>query len=341
MIRVAVVGLGAMGSGIARNILQKEGLQLVGVVDQRPEWVGKDLSVVLGIQNPLQVSVYDSIESVISETCPDLVMIATDSFVKGVFSLIKICLEKHIHVITIAEEMAYPYASSPEYAGIIDSLARRHGVSVLGTGINPGFVLDQLILNMTGACLQVKKIKAMRVNDLSPFGKTVMMTQGVGTTPEEFQKGLESGTIVGHIGFPESIQMIADALGWQLSRIEEEREPIISNTARETPVVKVEPGMVAGCRHIGKGLDLDGEVVIELIHPQQIHPHLEKVETGDYIWIEGDPNINLSIQPEIPGGKGTIATAVNMIPVLMDSDPGLYCMADLPIPICLPDKEEA
>jgi len=223
---------------------------------------------------------------------------------------------------------------------MIDSLARRHGVSVLGTGINPGFVLDQLILNMTGACLQVKKIKATRVNDLSPFGKTVMMTQGVGTTPEEFQKGLESGSIVGHIGFPESIRMIADALGWDLDRIEEEREPIISTTHRETPVVKVEPGMVAGCRHIGRGYDLDGNVVIELIHPQQIHPHLENVETGDYIWIEGDPDINLSIQPEIPGGKGTIAAAVNMIPVVISTDPGLYSMADLPIPICLPEKEE-
>jgi 4-hydroxy-tetrahydrodipicolinate reductase len=340
MIRVVVVGLGAMGSGIARNILRKEALQLVGVVDQRAEWKKKDLGTVLGVGQSLNIFVSDSLETVLSDSVPDLAVIATDSFVKGVFPLIKSCVEKNIHVVTIAEEMAYPFATSPEYAQMIDSLARRHGVSVLGTGINPGFVLDQLILNMTGACLQVKKIKATRVNDLSPFGKTVMMTQGVGTTPEEFQKGLESGSIVGHIGFPESIRMIADALGWDLDRIEEEREPIISTTHRETPVVKVEPGMVAGCRHIGRGYDLDGNVVIELIHPQQIHPHLENVETGDYIWIEGDPDINLSIQPEIPGGKGTIAAAVNMIPVVISTDPGLYSMADLPIPICLPEKEE-
>ncbi|WDU84324.1 hypothetical protein PWK10_08620 [Caloramator sp. Dgby_cultured_2] len=161
-----------------------------------------------------------------------------------------------------------------------------------------------------------------------------MRTQGVGTPPEEFEKGIKEGTIVGHIGFQQSIPMIADALGIEIDEVVETREPIISSVYRETPHVKVEPGMVAGCKHIAYGKK-NGEVVITLEHPQQIHPHLEGVETGDYIWIEGDPNLSLSIKPETPGGIGTIAVAVNMIPHVINSEPGLKSMIDMPLPHAL------
>ncbi|MEW6711298.1 MAG: NADP-binding protein, partial [Candidatus Riflebacteria bacterium] len=219
----------------------------------------------------------------------------------------------------------------------LDEIAKANNVTILGTGVNPGFVLDQLIINLSGACLNVKRIEAARINDLSPFGKTVMETQGVGTTPEQFAAGIKDGSIVGHIGFPESIRMISDAIGLNVDKIEETREPIISNTDRETPVVKVKPGMVAGCRHIGIGY-AKGVEVIKLIHPQQIHPGVENVDTGDYIKIEGDPNINMSIKPEIPGGKGTMAAAVNMIPIVVKASAGLKRMSDLPIPACLMGK---
>jgi 4-hydroxy-tetrahydrodipicolinate reductase len=327
-----------MGSGIVRNAIKKEQIRLVGAIDKDVNLKGKDIGLHLGMPKPFGVTIDSDPEKVLKETYPDIAVIATNSFINIVVPQIMMCVEKHINVITIAEEMAYPFESHEEAAQLIDSMAKKYGVTVLGTGINPGFVLDQLILNMTGACLSVKKITAKRINDLSPFGKTVMETQGVGTTPEQFKSGLKNGTIVGHIGFRQSIKMIADYLGWQLDRIEEEREPIISKTHRETPIVKVEPGMVAGCRHIGKGI-IGNEIVIELIHPQQIRPEKENVETGDYIHIEGDPEISLAIKPEIPGGKGTVALATNMIPTVIDWDPGFYSMADLPIPVCLPERE--
>ncbi len=61
-------------------------------------------------------------------------------------------------------------------------------------------------------------------------------------------------------------------------------------------------------------------------------PNLEGVNTGDYIWIEGTPAINMAIKPEIPGGLGTIAMAVNMIPKVIAAQPGLVSMKDLPVP---------
>lgn len=331
-IRVILWGLGAMGKGIGKLILEKEGIEIVGAIDAAPQIAGSDLGDVLGAKK-LGVICNSNPEEVL-QLDADLIFIATASFVKDVYPLIEKAINRGLDVITIAEEMAYPYAQEPDLAQKIDNLAMEKGVTVLGTGINPGFVLDLLIIALSGVCARVDKIKAARINDLSPFGPTVMEGQGVGTTPEEFKKGVEEGTIVGHVGFPESIGMIADALGWELDEIKQTREPIVTNVYRETPYVKVEPGMVAGCRHIAYGMK-DGQALITLEHPQQIHPDMEGQDTGDYVWIEGEPNINVANKPEIPGGIGTMAIAVNMIPKVLQAEPGLMSMADLPVPAAI------
>ena len=166
------------------------------------------------------------------------------------------------------------------------------------------------------------------------MGRPCLKTQGVGITPEAFKKGVADGSVVGHFGFPESISMIAKALGWKIDKIEQTRDPIISKVYRETQFVKIEPGLTAGCTHTAKGY-MNGKPVIHLIHPQQVHPHLEDVQTGDYIEIKGEPDVNFSSGPEIPGGIGTIALAVNMIPQVVTSLPGLKTMADLPAPAAI------
>ena len=330
-IRVIVWGLGAMGGGMAKLITEKKGIRLVGAIDKNIELEGKDIGEVLNLDENIGVLVSCDPEKVIRETDADIVLLATNSFIKNVFPQIKLIVEKGMDCVTIAEEMANPYRADKDLAKQINDLAVLNNATVLGTGVNPGFVLDTLIITLTASCRRVDKIKAARINDLSPFGKTVMETQGVGTTIEEFKKGVLDGTIVGHIGFRESIYMIADAIGIEIDEVVETREPIISNTYRETNCVKVEPGMVAGCKHIGYGMK-GKEVIITLEHPQQIRPELEDIKTGDYIWIEGDPNLNLCIKPETPGGIGTIAMAVNMIPLCLNAKPGIVTMKDLPIP---------
>ncbi|MCF6097369.1 NADP-binding protein [Thermovorax subterraneus] len=332
-IKVIVWGLGAMGGGMARMILQKKGMEIVGAIASRQEKAGKDLGEVLNLGSKVGVTVTAEPEKALKEPA-NIVLLATSSFTGEVYPQLKMIIESGKNVITIAEEMAYPAYREPEMAREIDKLAKDHNVTVLGTGINPGFVLDTLIIALSCVCMDVKKITARRINDLSPFGTTVMRTQGVGTTVEEFHKGLEEGTIVGHIGFPESISLISEALGLEIDEIKQIREPIVSKVYRETPYAKVQPGMVAGCKHIGIGLR-KGEPVIVLEHPQQIRPELENVETGDYIEIEGTPNIKLSIKPELPGGIGTIAIAVNMIPKVIEAKPGLVTMKDLPVPAAI------
>lgn len=332
-IRIGIWGFGAMGRGMAKMLLTKKGLEIVAVCDLDPNKVGKSMYEVLGVEkkDAKEVIIESDFKKAFTEKSADVVLLATDSFVKNAYDKIIYILNQKINVISTAEEMAYPQAQSPEKAKEIDKVAKENGVSVLGTGINPGFVLDLLVLALTGTCEDVKSIKAVRVNDLSPFGHAVMEEQGVGVTKEEFLNGVKDGKIAGHVGFPESIRMITDGIGWDLEKIEQTREPIMSNVYRKSEYAEVQAGNVAGCRQCGYGY-VDGEAKIVMEHPQQILPQLENIKTGDYIDIVGTPNISLAITPEIPGGIGTIAMIVNSIPHIINARPGLKTMLDIPVP---------
>jgi 4-hydroxy-tetrahydrodipicolinate reductase len=332
-VRVALWGFGAMGRGIAEMLLKKTGVEIIGVCDKNPAAVGKELHAVLNVErkNHPEVIIGDNIEDIVKDGNCDCALLATDSFTKNAYDKIKYCLEQKVNVVSTAEEFAFPKAQNPELAEKLDKIALENGVTALGTGINPGFVLDYLILALTGTCESVDFIKAARINDLSPFGRAVMEEQGVGVTKSEFERRIAEGSLAGHVGFPESISMIAEGLGLELDKIEQTKDPIISNVGRESKYASVEPGNLAGIRQRGFGY-VNGKLYIEMDHPQQILPQLENQPTGDYISIKGTPDINLSITPEIPGGIGTIAMVVNMIPHVINSEPGVKTMLDLPVP---------
>lgn len=331
-VKVIIWGLGEMGKGMAEMLLEKKGVEIVGVVARGPK-IGMSMYEILDVEKGDHKDLLmDSYENVIKAGAADIVLICTDSFVKESFDKIKYCVEKGINVISTAEEMAYPKAQEPELAAELHRLAKQNRVTILGTGINPGLIMDLLVITLTGACVDVESIKAERINNLSPFGKAVMEGQGVGLKLDEFNKRVRENNLDGHVGFPESINMISDALGWELSQeIELSRAPIVSQVYRKAPNAEVQPGDVAGCNMKGYGY-VDGELKIEMLHPQQVEPQLEGGATGDYITIKGTPNINMSITPEVPGGIGTIAMTVNMIPNVINATPGLKTMIDLPVP---------
>ena len=329
MIKVAVWGAGMMGQGLLGYILDRpQSAELVGVIDRHPEKHGMTAGEVTGRES--DVAVTADYASVLAKK-PEVVCVCTASNLREISDQVEAAVVAGCNVICIAETLAYPWASDAEWAERFDALAREHDVSILGTGINPGFVLDALPIALSSICLRVDRIQATRINDLSPFGPTVMASQGVGTTVEEFERGIADGTIVGHIGFHESIGLIARALGWEIDEIVETREPIITGVPRETPHVSVAPGDVCGCRHVAWGYS-KGELKIELIHPQQIHPEAEGQETGDYIKIFGDPEVSMANQPEIPGGKGTYASVGNYIPLIGAARPGIVTVVDMPLP---------
>ena len=331
-VKVIIWGLGVMGSGMARMLLKKEGVDIVGGIDIGDK-VGKALYEVLGVEATEKNSIpVGTVADYITEGRADVVLLCTDSFTKKAFDKIKLSVENKMNVITSAEEMAYPQAQTPELAKEMDQLAKANGVSILGTGINPGLMMDLLVVMMTGCCEDVEQITAKRINSLSPFGKAVMEEQGIGTSVEAFSVGIANGSIVGHVGFHESIAMVADAIGWKLDGpIRQTMEAIVTDVDRVAPHGKALAGKVAGVAMNGYG-SIGGEEKIIMEHPQQIEPELAGVNTGDYVEIKGTPPVNMINTPEVEGGIGTIAMCVNMIPQIINASPGLKTMLDLPVP---------
>ncbi len=332
-IKVVIWGFGAMGKGMADMLLTKKGVEITGVCDLHPELVGKSVFHVLNQpqNNHKDVLITNNIDALLDSNHCDIVLLATDSFTKKAYPKMKKILEAGINCISTAEEMAYPKAQEPVLAEQLDEIAKANHVTLLGTGINPGFIMDLLVIALTGTMKDVTHIEANRVNSLSPFGPAVMEEQGVGITVEEFNHGVQTKTLAGHVGFAESIRMIADALGVRLSGFEQQMKPIVTDVDRKSTYGEALKGNVAGVNMTGQGY-VNDNVFIDMKHPQQIEPEMGGTHTGDYITIHGTPEINMAITPEIDGGIGTIAMCVNMIPHVINSKPGLKTMIDLPVP---------
>jgi len=326
-VRVVLYGVGSVGSSIAKFLLQKEGVEIVGAIDVAEEKVGKDLGEVLGIGKRLGVAVSNDPDAVLSRVKADIMVHATTSFLKQVYPQIAKALEHGVNVVSTCEELAYPYAAESELARKLDELAKENGVTVLGTGINPGFLMDTLVITLTSVCQKVERIRVTRTINAAtrrgPFQKKI----GAGLLINEFRNRIERKIITGHVGLEESISMIADALGWRLDRIEVDAvEPVVAKTRVESEAIQVEPGKVAGLKQCARGLK-EGKEVITLDFQAYMG-----AEEYDSITIEGVPSIHMKIAPCVHSDIGTVAMIVNSIPKVINAQPGLVTMKDLPIP---------
>ncbi|MFQ5758655.1 MAG: Gfo/Idh/MocA family oxidoreductase [Candidatus Bathyarchaeia archaeon] len=334
-VRVVLCGVGAVGRRIAKFLLEKEGVEIVGAIDIAEEKVGRDLGEVIGANKKLGVEVSDDADAVFSRAKADVMVHATTSFLKQVYPQITKALQHRVNVISTCEELSYPRIADANLAGKLDELAKRRGVTVLGTGVNPGFVMDTLPITLTGACQEVKAIKVDRSLDAAnrrvPFQKKI----GAGLTPEELKQKLERGEITAHVGLEQSMNLIASALGWELDEIlVAPVEPVIAERPVASKVeggVTVESGQVAGLKQSGWAVK-NGKRVITL----NLHMYMGAEEYELYT-IEGVPTINMKNTPCMHGDISTVAMIVNSIPKVINASPGLATMKDLPIPSATPE----
>jgi 4-hydroxy-tetrahydrodipicolinate reductase len=327
-LKVILYGVGAIGSQIARLILKKKGLRIVGAVDVSPEKAGRDLGEVIGSDSPLGVKISDDPEGLLSSVEADVAVHATSSFLRDVYPQLVQLITHDVNVVSTCEELSYPYFADASLAREIDRLAKKHGVTVLGTGINPGFLMDTLPIALSGVCQEVRHIRVERVIDAAkrrlPFQKKI----GAGLTVEEFEEKIKNHMITGHVGLEESIAMIADALGLELQRIEVKPvRPVIAEKPVESPHIKVDKGRVAGLSQSAYGV-VGGRAFVTLIFKAYIGVD----EEYDSITIKGTPSINQRIVPCVHGDLATAAVIVNSIPKVIRAPPGLKTMKDLPVP---------
>ncbi|NOY79141.1 MAG: dihydrodipicolinate reductase [Calditrichaeota bacterium] len=325
MLRVVQFGLGPIGQASARLAIKRPNMELVGAIDIDPEKVGKDVGELVG-EKAIGVRISDDAKKVLAETKPDIVLHTTQSFIPVVFPQFETILSAGVNVVSSTEELLLPSLKHPDLAEKLDQLARENGATILGTGVNPGYVLDTLVLVATGVCEDVTRVRAERVVDASERRLPLQKKVGAGMTPEEFQKLVDAGKL-GHIGMKESVALVAKGLNWELSDIQEEIEPMIADDTYTTPFLTVPKGMVAGIHNVGRGF-VNGNELITL----DLKMYVGAKNPHDGVILESVPPIHLEITNGTMGDIATVAMLHNMAPIVVNADPGLKTMIDLPIP---------
>jgi 4-hydroxy-tetrahydrodipicolinate reductase len=259
----------------------------------------------------------------------DVVVIATTSFLREVVDDVETAVAAGSNVITTAEEAAYPWANDAAIADRIDAAARAAGVTVLGTGLNPGFAFDALVLTVCGICAEVRGVRVERMVDLSGFGRAVLRRIGVGYSPEEFDDGTRSGAITGHIGFPQSMQVVAGALGVAIDRIDREIEPIFAERPLQATSLAVEPGQTAGFRQ-RYAARVAGEVWFEAVFTGHVAPSAAGLEPRDEIAVDATPPVRVVTAPGMNPQSGSAAIVANSVRRVVAAAPGWTTVADLP-----------
>ncbi|MFQ6069176.1 MAG: dihydrodipicolinate reductase [Candidatus Aminicenantales bacterium] len=331
-IRTIIYGCGVMGRGIASTLLEKQSFELVGAIDINPELAGKDIGEVLEPPRRTGIIIEKNASDLLSRVNARGAVLTTASHLEKIFPQLKECIEAGLNVVSTCEELSYPFKRHPHLSAEIDSLARKHGVTVVGTGINPGFLMDTLPLILTAPCLSVSSIRVTRMMNSArrriPFQKKV----GTGLTQEEFRRKIKEGIITGHVGLLESTYIIADGLGWEIEEaVELPPQPVVDDKEIDTGLGAVKPGDVIGLVSTAFGRK-DGKEVITL----EFNANAAISEEYDEIIIIGEPNIHQRIIGGVHGDTGTVAVAVNTLPRAVEVSPGLRLMKDLPLPSATP-----
>lgn len=320
-IRVIQFGLGPIGCSVARLIHQRAGLQLVGAVDIDSAKVGLDAGTVIGLDQKLGFPVVESIAGVSSPA--EVVTHSTNSTFQLFEDQIMQLLEAGCDIVSTSEELSFPWMYNKQEAQRLDEKAKQAGKTVLGTGINPGFIMDSFVIFLTSICASVERIEVKRVINAShrrgPFQKKI----GAGMTVTEFNSNMAAGQM-GHVGLPQSVAMVFDSFGKALTRYEDEVEPLIADTQIKTDHYLVEPGEVHGLKQVARGFSGELEF-IKLIFIAA----LDAEEDGDTITITGSPDLQVHLKGT-NGDIATVAIMVNAIPKVIASPPGLLTMIDIP-----------
>lgn len=330
-VRVMHWGLDARGLLMANLVWRRAGLMPVGAVDSRPGKAGLDLGELVGFGERMGVRVSASPAEAMAVSRPDVTLLDAGHRLSDLMPMLTAAMEAGSNVICIGEDLTYPWAVNPDLAERLDDLAHAHGVTLLGTGLQPGFLLDTLVINLTGCCMDVERIRASHFADFTELPGDRLREMGFGLSHSAFAEGLKRGRIRLVGGLIQSVHLIADTLGWRLNEVEETRHPILAAKTRRGKHIHIEPGQVAGCRYTAIAR-IEGLPRLLLQQEQQVDPAAEAIASEFQVNIEGDPSFSLVLGPALPSDRASAFLAVNMISAVLKAGPGVKTMADLPVP---------
>lgn len=326
-IKVVVVGLGATGVAITESRASRRDCELVGALDLRAELIGTGLDTLVEGAPPVPI-----VGSSDDLPAADAAVVATTSWVEAIEPLATALLERRMNVVSISEELRDPTRSHPDVVERLDLTARTHGVSLLGTGCNPGMLMDTLPLVLSGLTTEVQRIRIRRTADMRRYG-AILQKFGLGLSPDVFDERRSAGAVMGHVGFSQSIAALARGLEWALDSIvvDAVERDLIATVARKGQHVDIPPGSVTSVVHRARGV-LDGEAVIDLETRFGIFEPGDDLATGDVLTIVGrEHTIEVAAADGYESFLSTVAMACNAVSAVVDAEPGFRTISELPV----------
>lgn len=325
MINIVQIGMGPLGQKMVNFISQRSALKITGAVDNDPQKIGKTLKDLCGIANGGDIKIVSSLKELVDSGVKiDAALLTTVSSLEKIAPQIEGIVSLGIPVVSTCEELSYPWETNPEVSRKIDEAAKKNNVAVVGTGVNPGFLMDFLPLSLTAVCQDVKSIKVERIQDATfrrvPFQRKI----GAGLSLQEFDAKKKNGTLR-HVGLTESIHMIASRMNWKLDKVTESLEPVIAEKELSSKETVVKAGDAAGVEQIGRGFT-NGEEKITL----HFRAAIGQKEPHDSVEIKGEPSFTTRIEGGVNGDVATCAITINAVKQILRSSPGLMTMADIP-----------
>ena len=323
-IPVVLMGLGAIGRAIARAALLKPELEIVAAIDLDPSRVGKKLSDVLDCPAP-DVTISDDAAAALKKGASGVMLHATGSRLDRIEGELAQALSAGLSVVSTCEELSYPWLRHPEIAERLDKIAERRKVALLGTGVNPGFVMDRLPATLGAACGRIDRVNCLRIVDSRTRRAALQRKVGAGLNEEEFDRGVDDGSI-GHVGLMESAALAALGVGLEVDEVDESIDPV---EAEEDLFgegdLRVPKGGICGVHQIARAFH-DGREVAHL----ELVIALGAKDPRDEIELEGEPGLKCVIPGGTQGDKATAWTVVHAAPLVQGAEPGLITVLDLP-----------
>ncbi len=309
-LRVGVVGLGPIGLEVARAIVTRRELRIVAAVDLSPEVVGQRLEALVP-GAPADVTIVGSLDEALAGGKVEAIALTTTSRFAGIIGDLETAVRRRVHVASTCEELSAP-AIDPQTWARLDDHARHADVTLLGTGVNPGFVMDRLPLQLAGACVSVARVRVDRVVDAAKRRGPLRKKVGEGLSVEEFRAGVAQKKL-GHVGLRESALLIARGLGWKIDDYVETIDPVTGADGKCLGIRQRGTATVGGAAKIELALDM----------------YVGAPDPHDRVQLEADPPMDVTVAGGTQGDRATVGTTVNALARMRSAPRGLVTVADV------------
>jgi 2,4-diaminopentanoate dehydrogenase len=324
--KIAQFGLGPIGLETLKLAATKPWAEIVGGVDIDPAKIGKDLGALTGVNRLRGRLVWSSLEELLAHCRPQVIFHTSVSKFKDAFAQIEPMARRGFSVVSSCEELLFPGLRNPGLAAKLDRVCKKSGARIVGTGVNPGFVMDLLPICLTGVSREVRAVHVQRVVNASTRRAPLQKKIGSGLPPEEFRRLFKEGQ-AGHAGLKESLALVAHCLGWSPKNIVETGDAVVADHHIRTQFLEVKKGQTCGL-HQRAEATVNGRVCLTL----DLKMYLDAKNPHDAVQIEGEPRLDVVIKGGVAGDQATVAALVNSAPRLLKAPAGLLLMTDLPVP---------